>query len=243
VSITERFNCFHGTSKENVARKFGVHGVNVFARKAAPSTRVDWQQHWEAVYQTRRAGEVSWYQQNPALSRELIRRTGVSPAAPLIDVGGGASRLVHDLLADGFTDITVLDVSAAALRQAQERLGSAAERIMWVEEDITMFVPPRRYQVWHDRAVFHFLTHAEDRQRYVSVLRTALAPHGDVVIATFGLEGPERCSGLPVQRYNATSLAAELGSGFTLMAEEQEPHVTPAGTVQLFQYCWFRADA
>ncbi len=171
----------------------------------------------------------------------MIGRTGVSLTAPIIDVGGGASRLVDYLLADGFTDITVLDVSVAALRQARERLGSAAERITWIEADITTFVPARRYQVWHDRAVFHFLTHMQDRQRYVGVLRAALAPHGDVVIATFGLRGPERCSGLPVQGYSATSLAAELGPGLTLMAEEQESHVTPAGAVQPFQYCWFRA--
>jgi hypothetical protein len=115
--------------------------------------------------------------------------------------------------------------------------------VTWVEADITTLVPPRRHQVWHDRAVFHFLTHAQDRQRYVSVLRAALAPHGDAVIATFGLDGPERCSGLPVQRYSATTLAEELGTGFTLMAEEREAHVTPTGTVQQFQYCWFCADA
>ena len=201
------------------------------------------QQHWDAVYRTRRPGEASWYQENPVRSRELIGRTGASLAAPIIDVGGGASRLVDYLLTDGFTDITVLDVSVAALRQAQERLGSAAQRMTWIEADITTFVPPRRYQVWHDRAVFHFLTHSQDRQRYVGVLRAALASHGDVVIATFGVGGPERCSGLPVQCYSATTLAAELGSGLTLMAEEQESHVTPAGAVQLFQYCWFRSDA
>jgi SAM-dependent methyltransferase len=243
VTITERFDCFRGTSKEDVARKFGVHGVNVFARKPATSARVDWQRHWEAIYRTRRPGEVSWYQENPALSCELIRRTGASPADPIIDVGGGSSRLVDYLVADGFTDITVLDVSAAALQQARERLGAAAERITWVEADITTFVPPRRYRVWHDRAVFHFLTCAQDRQRYVSILRAALAPHGDVVIATFGLDGPERCSGLPVQRYSAATLAAEIGAGFALVAEEREPHVTPGGTVQQFQYCWFRAKA
>ena len=243
MRITERFDCFRGTSKETVARKFGVHGVNVFARKAATSMRVDWQQHWEAVYRTRRPGEVSWYQENAVRSLALIRRTGVSLAAPIIDVGAGASRLVDHLLADGFTDITLLDVSVAALRQVRHRLGLAAERITWIEADITMLVPLRRFQVWHDRAVFHFLTNAQDRQRYVSVLRGALAPHGDVVIATFGLDGPKRCSGLPVQGYNAATLAAELGSGFTRMAEEQESHVTPTGAVQLFQYCWFRANA
>ena len=240
MRITERFDSFRGTSKENVARKFGVHGVNVFARKAVTATDWNPQQHWDAVYRTRRPGEVSWYQTNPVRSRELIGRTGASFTAPIIDVGGGASRLVDYMLADGFTDITVLDVSGAALRQARERLGSAAERVTWIEADITTFVPPRRYQVWHDRAVFHFLTSVQDRQRYVSVLRTALAPHGHVVIATFGLGGPERCSGLSVQRYSASTLAAELGSGFTLMAEEQESHVTPAGAAQVFQYCWFR---
>lgn len=243
MHITERFDCFRDTSKEIVARKFGVHGVNVSARKAATAGRVDWQQHWEAVYRTRRSGEVSWYQENPVRSRDLISRTGVSLGAPIIDVGGGASRLVDSLLTDGFTDITVLDVSLAALRHARERLGPAAARISWIQADITMFMPPRCYQVWHDRAVFHFLTKAQDRQRYVDVLRAALASHGHVVIATFGLDGPERCSGLPVQCYDAASLAAALGSGFTLMAEEQELHVTPAGAAQRFQFCWFRAVA
>jgi SAM-dependent methyltransferase len=204
---------------------------------------VDWQRHWETVYQTRTPTEVSWHQDNPARSRDLIQRTGVSPTAPMLDVGGGASRLVEYLLAQGFTDLTVLDVSAVALQQARERLGPAADRVTWVEADITMFVPSRRFQVWHDRAVFHFLTDATDRQRYVAALRAALAPQGDVVIATFALEGPERCSGLPVQRYSAATLGAELGAGFVLMGEEREAHVTPAGAVQQFQYCWFQADA
>ncbi len=202
MRITERFDCFRGTAKENVARTFGVHGVNVLGRKANTST--DWRQHWDAVYRTRRPGEVSWYQDNPARSRDMIGRTGVSLTAPIIDVGGGASRLVDYLLADGFTDITVLDVSVGALRQARERLGSAAERITWIEADITTFVPARRYQVWHDRAAFHFLTPMQDRQRYVGVLRAALATHGDVVIATFGLRGPERCSGLPSTRASSS---------------------------------------
>ena len=116
----------------------------------------------------------------------------------------------------------------------------AADRVTWIETNITAFRPGRRFQVWHDRAVFHFLTDAGDRRRYVTALRTALAPGGHVVIATFGLDGPERCSGLPVQRYRATTLMAEIGAGFTLMAEDREPHVTPTGTVQQFQYCWFR---
>jgi SAM-dependent methyltransferase len=204
---------------------------------------VDWQRHWETVYQTRTPTEVSWYQDNPARSRDLIRRTGVSPTAPIIDVGGGASRLVEYLLADGFTELTVLDVSAAALQQARERLGLAADRVTWVEADITTFVPARRFQVWHDRAVFHFLTDAAERRRYVAALHAGLAPQGDVVIATFGLEGPERCSGLPVRRYSAATLRAELGAGFVLMGEEREAHVTPARAVQQFQYCWFRAEA
>jgi len=173
----------------------------------------------------------------------MIRRTGVSRTVPIIDVGGGASRLVDYLLAHGFVDVTVLDVSATALMRARERLGTAADRVTWIAADITAFASPRRFQVWHDRAVFHFLTEAADRQRYVAALRAALAPRGHVVIATFGLDGPERCTGLPVERYSATTLAAELGPGFTLLGEQREPHVTPAGTVQQFQYCWFRAEA
>ena len=203
---------------------------------------VDWREHWETVYQTRASTEVSWYQENPAKSREMIRRTGVSRIAPIIDVGGGASRLVDYLIADGFSDLTVLDVSATALQRARERVGPEADQVTWIETDIRTWVPVRRFQVWHDRAVFHFLTEAADRQRYVAVLRAALAPAGHVVIATFGLDGPERCSGLLVRRYSALSLAAELGAGFALVGEERESHVTPAGTVQQFQYCWFRVE-
>jgi SAM-dependent methyltransferase len=202
---------------------------------------VDWHRHWETVYQTQPPTEVSWYQENPVRSLAVIRRTGVSRTAPIIDVGGGASRLVNHLLADGFADVTVLDVSATALERAREQLGHAADRVEWIEADITTFVPARRFQVWHDRAVFHFLTEAADRRRYREALRAGLAARGHVLIATFGLNGPERCSGLPVQRHSAATLAAELGAGFTLLDEEHEPHVTPAGTVQEFQYCWFRA--
>jgi SAM-dependent methyltransferase len=172
----------------------------------------------------------------------VIRRTGVGLAAPIIDVGGGASRLVDSLLADGFSDLTVLDVSATALQRARDRLQSAANRVTWIEADITTWVPPRRFRIWHDRAVFHFLTDAPDRRRYVAVLRAALAEGGDVVIATFGIDGPERCSGLPVRRYDGAALAGELGAGFALLCAEQERHVTPSGTVQPFLYCWFRKD-
>ncbi len=186
---------------------------------------------------------MSWHQENPARSRDLIRRTGVSQTAPIIDVGGGAVRVVDDLLADGFTDVSVVDVSATAFQYTRERLGPAANRVTWIETDVTPFVSPRRFRVWHDRGVFHFLTKAADRQRYLAALRAALLPRGDVVIATFALDGPERCSGLPVQRYSAATLAAEFGAGFILLWEEREPHVTPAGTVQQFQYCWFRAEA
>ena len=203
---------------------------------------VDWQEHWEMVYQRRTPADVSWYQENPSRSRELIRRTGVGRTAPIIDVGGGASRLVDYLLADGFGDLTVLDVSATALQRARERLGPVVDQVTWIETDITTFVPPRRFQVWHDRAVLHFLTEAEDRQRYVAALRAGLALRGHVLIATFGLDGPDRCSGLPVQCYTAATLAAELGAGFALMGAEREPHVTPTGMMQQFQYCWFRAE-
>jgi len=203
---------------------------------------VDWQRHWDTVYQTRTPTEVSWHQDNPARSRDLIRRSGISRSAPIVDVGGGASRLVDYLLADGFTNVTVVDVSAAALQYARQRLGPAAERVTWVETDIMTFSPGRRFKLWHDRAVFHFLTEAAERQRYLTALRAGLAPRGHVVMATFGPGGPERCSGLPVRRYSAATLAAEFG-GFVLVEEEQELHVTPAGTGQQFQYCWLRREA
>jgi 2-polyprenyl-3-methyl-5-hydroxy-6-metoxy-1,4-benzoquinol methylase len=198
-------------------------------------------EHWDNVYRTKQPTEVSWYQADPAVSRELIAATGVTSEAPIIDVGGGASRLVDSLLDDGHTDVTVLDIAEAALEHAKARLGPRATAVTWRVEDVTEFKPGRRYAVWHDRAVFHFLTEPVDRAKYVAALQRALAPDGHVILATFGPSGPERCSGLPIVRYDARSLASELGGGLRLRRTVSETHWTPGGRTQEFVYCWLQA--
>ena len=198
-------------------------------------------EHWERVYETRDPTKVSWFQPVPAKSIALIRATEIPAKAPLIDVGGGASTLVDILRNSDYTDITVLDISARALAKARERLGAAADSISWLEADVTAFEPQRRYYLWHDRAVFHFLTNPESVRKYLDVLRTALVPGGHFVIATFGPEGPDRCSGLPVQRYSVDSLANLLQDDFDVRSFEIQDHVTPTGTVQQFLYAWWQA--
>lgn len=198
-------------------------------------------QHWERVYETRDPTKVSWYQPVPERSIALIRATEIPVQAPLIDIGGGASTLVDILRNSDYSDITVLDISGAALAKARERLGAAADSIFWLEADVTEFEPQRRYYLWHDRAVFHFLTEPDDVERYLHALRTALVPGGHFVIATFGPEGPDQCSGLPVQRYSVDSLANLLQDEFEVRAFEVQDHVTPTGTVQQFLYAWWQA--
>lgn len=174
------------------------------------------------------------------MSLELIESIGVARTDPLIDVGAGTSYLVDRLLERGYVDLTVLDVSEAALSHVRERLNHAAARVTWIRADILAFRPERRYALWHDRAVFHFLTEPERRRAYADVLSRAVRPNGHVIIATFALGGPSKCSGLPVMTYDAQGLATELGSGFELVRAEEESHPTPAGTVQPFQYGLFR---
>ena len=200
----------------------------------------DLRDHWQEVYATRAPTEVSWYQPVPERSLALIRETGVPPDAPLLDVGGGASMLVDHLLLAGYTDLTVLDISGTALAAAQARLGAAAARVRWIETDITGFAPERRYTLWHDRAVFHFLVEPERRQRYLDVLGAALVPGGHLILATFGPLGPTRCSGLPVQRYAAAELDGLLAPRYRLIRSEIEDHVTPAGQPQQFLYGWWQ---
>ena len=199
--------------------------------------------HWNQVYRRTRPGEVSWFQAEPAVSLALIEAAGVSPDAPVVDVGAGASLLVDRLLGRGFRDLTVIDIAAAPLSQVRERLGPRAPQVALVHADITTYRPERRFALWHDRAVFHFLTAPEDRRAYMGTLAAALRPEGHVIIATFGLDGPTRCSGLDVVRYDAAQLGAELGPGFRLKRAVPEEHRTPAGRVQQFQYCWFSAVA
>jgi SAM-dependent methyltransferase len=197
--------------------------------------------HWENVYETKPAHTVSWFQEHPEHSLRLIRETGVSLEASIIDVGGGASTLVDDLLIAGYRSLAVLDLSGAALATAQKRLGAKARSVQWIEANITEAdLPFHAYDVWHDRAVFHFLTSPEERQAYVQAVLRAVKPGGHVIVATFSEDGPDRCSGLPVMRYSPGQLHAQFGSPFTLLRHEKEAHHTPAGTVQQFVYCYCR---
>jgi SAM-dependent methyltransferase len=195
--------------------------------------------HWDQVYRAKAPDQVSWYQERPAVSLALIEAARLPPTARIIDVGGGASRLVDHLLDEGYDDLTVVDISAHALERAQERLGARANRVSWVRQDITSLrdLPP--FDLWHDRAVFHFLIHPRDRQRYVEALRSELTVGGSAILATFAPEGPERCSGLPVKRYDADALGAELGDPFELVDARTEQHRTPAGKTQAFTYARF----
>lgn len=197
--------------------------------------------HWERIYHTLAPTELTWYQPHPHLSLELIHTTGVSKDAQIIDVGGGTSTLVDALLAEGYQHVTVLDLVGTALTLAQQRLGARAAAVNWVEADITAVELPRHgYDVWHDRAVFHFLTQPEDRRRYVETMRHAVRRDGHVIVATFALEGPTRCSGLDVVRYSPARLQEEFGAEFALVHSAQERHSTPLGVEQAFLYCCFQ---
>jgi 2-polyprenyl-3-methyl-5-hydroxy-6-metoxy-1,4-benzoquinol methylase len=175
------------------------------------------------------------------LSLDLIKSTGAGKQAGIIDVGGGASTLVDDLLAEGYSDLTVLDLSAAALEAARKRLGARENQVRWIEGDITeVELPAGRYDLWHDRAVFHFLTAPEQREAYVQTVFQSVRPGGHVIVATFAEDGPEQCSGLPVMRYRADELHDEFGEAFTLLKHRKEAHHTPSGMVQQFVYCYCR---
>lgn len=198
-------------------------------------------EHWEAVYTTKATDEVSWFQPHAQLSLDLIKAATADKDAGIIDVGGGASTLVDDLLAEGYRDLTVLDLSAAALHAARQRLGTQESEVRWIEADITeVDLPGKRYDVWHDRAVFHFLTTAQQRDAYVRTVFNAVKPGGHVIVATFAEDGPLQCSGLPVMRYRADQLHDEFGDAFTLLKHQKEEHHTPSGKVQQFVYCYCR---
>lgn len=196
-------------------------------------------EHWSQVYQTKAPDDVSWYQTRPTTSLKLIEASSVAKDQGVIDVGAGASALVDFLLEAGFKRLGVLDISAAALQHARQRLGVRATSVEWFEADVTEFRPPHRFGLWHDRAVFHFLTDPVDRRKYVETVSRTLTPDGHVVIATFAIEGPVKCSGLDVARYDAPSLAAELGAGFQLREQVDEIHVTPWSTEQKFSFFRF----
>ena len=195
------------------------------------------QPHWQSVYRDRSADEVSWYQSDPEVSLSLIRGCGLVPDAALLDVGGGASVLVDHLLRHGFCDVTVLDIAEDALALSRQRLGTDANKVSWQVADITGFSPDRCYDLWHDRAVLHFLTAPEQRKAYRAVLEKALRPGGYLVIGTFAMDGPIRCSGLEIVQYDASKLFEVLGPQFVLREERKEEHLTPAGKPQKF--AWF----
>ncbi len=200
-------------------------------------------EHWRKVYTDKQPDEVSWYQATPAPSLDALVRLGAGPEKSLIDIGGGASGLVDALLDHGWRDLTVLDIAAPALAAVRARLGQRATMVKWQVADVTMWQPERRYDIWHDRAVFHFLTAPEQRAAYLHALEAGLAMDGFAIIATFAPDGPERCSGLPVERYDAPKLAATLGPRFQLVADWCEEHLTPWGSPQAFTWCTFRRTA
>lgn len=199
--------------------------------------------HWEKVYQSREVDEVSWYRPHLDVSLGLIEDAAPDRDSAIIDVGGGEATLVDDLVARGYGDVTVLDISGAAIEVAKARLGSSAARVHWITGDITeVDLEAGRYDLWHDRAVFHFLTRTEDRAAYVRRVVRAVKPGGHVIVATFGPEGPETCSGLDVVRYDAESLHGEFGPKFRLLDSVTERHETPWGTPQQFMYCFCRLE-
>jgi SAM-dependent methyltransferase len=190
--------------------------------------------HWEATYAAKPSDQLSWYEAEPHRSLELIEEAGLERSAAVIDVGGGTSRLAAALLEIGYTDVTVADISSTALERAQAALGSAAGRIDWVQADVRNHDFGRTFDLWHDRAVLHFMVTPEDRSGYLRTLGRSLTPGGQVVISTFGPQGPTRCSGLPVIRYGADALADALGAGFTLRSSHIDVHRTPSGAEQQF---------
>ena len=200
------------------------------------------QAHWENVYRAKGERDVSWFEQSPALSLDLIRATGVDSKAAIIDIGGGASRLVDALLADGFEDVSVLDLSGTALATSKARLGARGATVDWLLADVTRWEPPRAYDVWHDRAVFHFLTDAQERAAYAARAFKGVRAGGHVIIGTFAPDGPERCSGLPVVRHDAASIGAVLGSAFTLIESRRHDHRTPTGKIQRFQFSRYKKN-
>ena len=198
-------------------------------------------EHWETVYTSKKTDAVSWFQPHADLSLALIRETGMGLDAAIIDVGGGASMLVDDLLKAGYSDLTVLDLSGAAMGEAKKRLGREAGRVNWIEADVTRAeLAGNRYDIWHDRAVFHFLTDPVDRDAYVQKVLHAVKPGGHVIVATFAEDGPLQCSGLSVVRYRPDELHGQFGASFTLLKHQRETHQTPAGAMQQFVYCYCR---
>lgn len=201
---------------------------------------MDNRKHWENVYSTKQPNEVSWTQEIPTTSLEFIDSFGVSKKAKIIDIGGGDSKLVDYLLEKGFENITVLDISSASLDKAKTRLGKKAQKINWIVSDITEFNPKEKYDVWHDRATFHFLTTSDQINKYMAIARSSIS--GYMTIGTFSTNGPEKCSGLPIKQYNELSLTSELKQGFEKIKCINEEHITPFNTKQDFLFCSFKRN-
>jgi len=196
-------------------------------------------EHWESIYQTKKPNEVSWYQEKPTTSLNLIAEVGLGKNAGIIDIGAGDSKLVDNLLALGFRNITVLDVSSVALEKAKKRLGNRADAVKWIVSDLREFETSDRYDIWHDRAVLHFLTREEDINKYVEVVRRLLKTNGYLILSTFSENGPKRCSGLDIKQYSEDSIK-ELFSDFKHLKSFEEEHLTPWGASQIFMYIIFR---
>ena len=203
-------------------------------------TAGDRRTHWETVYTGKGEKAVSWFQTSPIPSLEMIEQTRAHPGSAIIDIGGGASRLVDDLLEKLWLDVTVLDLSEAALNAAKLRLDIAAKRVQWIVADVTKWEPSKSYDIWHDRAAFHFLTEEPDRAAYLARLKRALRRGAYAIIATFAPDGPEQCSGLPIMRYDAESLSDILGPAFVLIETRRHSHETPGGSTQNFQFSLFQ---
>ncbi|HUI15107.1 MAG TPA: class I SAM-dependent methyltransferase [Xanthobacteraceae bacterium] len=205
----------------------------------ADMSTLERQSHWQSVYRTKSERDVSWFEEMPAISLDLIHATGVTSGASVVDIGAGASRLVDSLLDEGFA-VTVLDISEKALATSRDRLGPRCARASWIAADVTAWRADRAYDVWHDRAAFHFLTEPDVRAAYAASVQRAVRSGGHVIIGTFAPDGPERCSGLPVVRHDAASLGAVLGPSFRLIESRRHDHRTPAGTIQRFQFSRFQ---
>ncbi|KJU86663.1 type 12 methyltransferase [Candidatus Magnetobacterium bavaricum] len=251
--VTWRADVFSGAPQQSEAALFGTMGINFYAYKPrakgksrtaaqAPKTPTfNRKEHWDNVYKTKLPTQVSWYEENPEISLKLIKTTKVGTKANIIDVGGGASTLVDTLLLKKYKNITVLDISPSALAGSRERLGEQAHKVKWLEADITTAQPlSEQYDLWHDRAVFHFLTDADDRKKYVQAVNQSLKVGGHLIIATFAIDGPQKCSGLEVVRYDEEGLHTEFGLNFELLNVIELDHTTPAKGVQRFLFCHFR---
>lgn len=197
--------------------------------------------HWDNVYTTKADNSVSWFEQSPKVSLELIEAAGIGLGS-IIDIGGGASRLVDALLARGYAHVAALDLSAQALEIAKARLGPLASAVEWIVGDVTEWTPAKCFDLWHDRAAFHFLTTPDAQAAYARTLDSALKPGGVAIIGTFAPDGPEKCSGLPIARHDAASIGKVLGSGFMLLGERRHDHVTPEGRVQKFRFSRYRKE-